>query len=152
MPSENTKYAQTFRQLFNGEGAFENSTLKDVMDRFAKTDPLLAEQFAYENQILEDIGRVKSGAAMRVDEWMKLRNAHFAVPYDKPEAKANKAAYLARSIDAFRIAAGPALSSVKAPTRPYSYSSPRDAKIGETFLYNGSLYTKISENKFEKAK
>jgi len=75
----------------------------------------MRKAIAAELNILESIGRIRSGAVIRPDEYFRIRSELFPVSGDSPEVVRQKMGQLNAALAALKITAGRAASDVPKP-------------------------------------
>ena len=112
MPSMGDKFFRLKNEIMGG--SYGNTTLSDMLNS-KDFDPRLRLQFQIERQYLESIGRILSGAAIRPDEWLSLREQYFPSYGDSADSLLVKAKQRQVGVDGVKIIAGRAAKDVAPP-------------------------------------
>ena len=109
-----------------------NYLIDKVYRYFGKTEEAerMRQAIAAELSILESVGRIRSGAVIRIDEYWKIRGEMFPTYGDSPKKVRRTVGQFNAAIAALRIMAGRAASNVPAPETllpPLPQKSTKDA-------------------------
>lgn len=144
-PSLKESFFKTKKSILTGDtgGTFMNEFMNKFID-----DPALRSQIQAELQFLESIGRIQSGAAIKPDEWLVLREQYFPSYGDQQDSIALKEKQRLVALEGLKTMAGRAETST-----PISVVAPEKTKIQklDDLLKQGKI-TKEQYNKFKGSK
>lgn len=102
-PSLKESFFKTKKSILTGDTG--GTLMNEFMNKFI-SDPALRSQVQSELQFLESIGRIQSGAAIKPDEWLVLREQYFPSYGDSQDSIALKEKQRAVALEGLKTMAG----------------------------------------------